>query len=118
MNRIRVNLDRRLNASYDIHIGSGLLDRLGEFVRAHYLGDRERVSREYFVGDVREKDLIEIWNNPEYQTLRKRLQDFDFSPCAFCNSCEMANENLEDCYGNIQPTCGGCLWARGLIRCP
>jgi len=27
MNRIRVNLDRRLSASYDIHIGRGILDR-------------------------------------------------------------------------------------------
>lgn len=28
MNRIRVNLDRRLNASYDIHIGRHILDRV------------------------------------------------------------------------------------------
>jgi 3-dehydroquinate synthase len=28
MNRIRVNLDRRLSASYDIHIGRGILDRM------------------------------------------------------------------------------------------
>jgi len=28
MNRIRVNLDRRLSASYDIHIGNGILDRM------------------------------------------------------------------------------------------
>ena len=28
MNRIRVNLDRRLNASYDIHIGCHILDRV------------------------------------------------------------------------------------------
>ncbi len=35
-----------------------------------------------------------------------------------CNSCEMAIENVEDCFGNVHPTCGGCLWAQGLIRCP
>lgn len=28
MNRIRVNLDRRMSASYDIHIGRGILDRM------------------------------------------------------------------------------------------
>ncbi len=88
------------------------------YTHTHYLGDRERTSREYFVGDVREKDLIEVWNNPEYRTLRKRLQDFDFSPCAFCNSCEMAVDNIEDCFGNVHPTCGGCLWSKGLIHCP
>ena len=84
----------------------------------HYLGERKRTSQEYFVGDLYEKALLDIWNDPDYRMLRKRLQDFDFSPCAVCNSCEMALENKEDCFGNTQPTCGGCLWAQGLIRCP
>lgn len=88
------------------------------YTHTHFLDERERTSREYFVGDVKVDGLPDIWKKQEYRDLRKRLQDFDFSPCAFCNSCEMANENLEDCFGNIQPTCGGCLWARGLIRCP
>ncbi|MBN2117719.1 MAG: radical SAM protein [Anaerolineales bacterium] len=88
------------------------------YTHKHYLGDRERTSKEYFVGDVREHDLLQIWNDRSYRDLRKRLQDFDFSPCTFCNSCEMAVENLEDCFGNIHPACGGCLWAHGLIRCP
>jgi len=88
------------------------------YTHEHYLDTRKRTSREYFVGDVTQTDLLEIWNSAQYLELRKRLQDFDFSPCVFCNSCEMANENLEDCFGNVQPTCGGCLWAQGLIRCP
>lgn len=88
------------------------------YTHTHYLDERKRTSREYFVGDVGVDNLSEIWNKQEYRDLRKRLQDFDFSPCAFCNSCEMADENLEDCFGNVHPTCGGCLWARGLIRCP
>jgi MoaA/NifB/PqqE/SkfB family radical SAM enzyme len=88
------------------------------YTHTYFLGDRERTSREYFVGDIHQNDLFQIWNHDDYRDLRKRLQDFDFSPCAFCNSCEMANDNMEDCFGNVQPTCGGCLWARGLIRCP
>jgi MoaA/NifB/PqqE/SkfB family radical SAM enzyme len=88
------------------------------YTHKHYLGDRVRTSSEYFVGDVRETKFLEIWSNTEYRNLRKRLQDFDFSPCTVCNSCEMALGNMEDCFGNTQPTCGGCLWAQGLIRCP
>ncbi len=88
------------------------------YTHEHFLDNRKRTSKEYFVGDVHETDLLTIWNHAKYLELRKRLQDFDFSPCAFCNSCEMANENLEDCFGNIQPTCGGCLWAQGMISCP
>jgi MoaA/NifB/PqqE/SkfB family radical SAM enzyme len=88
------------------------------YTHTYFLDDRERTSKEYFVGDIHQENLLQIWNNSSYLELRKRLADFDFSPCVFCNSCEMANENMEDCYGNTQPTCGGCLWARGLIRCP
>ena len=88
------------------------------YTHRHFLDERERTSREHFVGDVHENDLSDIWNESAYKELRKRLQDFDFSPCTYCNSCEMASENAEDCFGNVHPTCGGCLWARGLIRCP
>jgi MoaA/NifB/PqqE/SkfB family radical SAM enzyme len=88
------------------------------YTHTHYLGERERTSREYFVGDIQAKELCEIWNDPAYLALRTRLQDFDFSPCTLCNSCEMADQNLEDCFGNDQPACDGCLWAQGLIRCP
>ena len=88
------------------------------YTHIHFLDDRERTSREYFVGDIHKQSLLDIWKDPTYLELRKRLADFDFSPCTFCNSCEMANENMEDCFGNTQPTCGGCLWAQGLIRCP
>jgi MoaA/NifB/PqqE/SkfB family radical SAM enzyme len=88
------------------------------YTHIHYLGERERTSKEYFVGDIKEKELSEIWIDPGYLALRDRLQDFDFSPCTLCNSCEMADQNLEDCFGNDRPACGGCLWAQGLIRCP
>jgi hypothetical protein len=30
----------------------------------------------------------------------------------------MTESNQEDCFGNTFPTCGGCLWAQGFIRCP
>ena len=34
------------------------------------------------------------------------------------NSCDMFGENKEDCIGNTHPTCGGCLWAEGVLSCP
>lgn len=88
------------------------------YTHKYLLDKRERTSREYFVGDIHKDDISSIWNAKRFQDLRQRLQDFDFSPCTSCNSCEMADENLEDCYGNTHPTCGGCLWAQGFIRCP
>ena len=83
-----------------------------------YLGEHLRFSHSCSFGSVRERSLAECWHDPRYAVLRQRLQSFDFSPCTFCNSCEMAQANLEDCFGNVHPTCGGCLWAQGYVQCP
>ena len=84
----------------------------------NYLDDRLRKSNAYAVGNINESSLADLWNSSSYVALRERLQIFDFSPCTFCNSCEMANGNIEDCFGNNLPACGGCLWAQGFIQCP
>jgi MoaA/NifB/PqqE/SkfB family radical SAM enzyme len=83
-----------------------------------YLGENRRQSQAYSVGNIHQASLATLWNAPGYVELRQRLQDFDFSPCTFCNSCEMAEANREDCFGNVLPACGGCLWAQGFIQCP
>ena len=83
-----------------------------------YLGENLRTSFAYTIGSVQEKSLQELWYDPGYVRLRERLQAFDFSPCTFCNSCQMAESNVVDCFGNDQPVCGGCLWAQGFIQCP
>jgi MoaA/NifB/PqqE/SkfB family radical SAM enzyme len=83
-----------------------------------YLGKRVRRSCAFSFGNILDRSLTELWSNPEYVALRQRLQEFDFSPCVYCNSCQMVDENQEDCFGNSAPACGGCLWAQGLIQCP
>ena len=83
-----------------------------------YLGDRRRRIEAYSVGSLDERSLKEIWEDPGYVSLRSRLQEFDFSPCSWCNSCDFPDGNQEDCFGSPAPACGGCLWAQGFIRCP
>jgi MoaA/NifB/PqqE/SkfB family radical SAM enzyme len=83
-----------------------------------YLDDRLRRSYAYTIGNLSEQKLEEIWEEPAYVVFRERLLQFDFSFCTYCNSCDMADSNLEDCFGNTHPTCGGCLWAQGFIQCP
>jgi len=83
-----------------------------------FLDEQERFSRRYVVGNVAEEDLHSLWVKPEYVALRERVQTFDFSFCTSCGGCELALGNEEDCFGNTFPTCGGCLWAQGVIRCP
>lgn len=83
-----------------------------------YLLDIHRVIHRHVIGNIREQDLLSLWESPQYVRFRKRVNDFDFAPCTVCASCEMVESNQEDCFGNPFPTCGGCLWAQGFIRCP
>jgi MoaA/NifB/PqqE/SkfB family radical SAM enzyme len=76
------------------------------------------VGQPYPVGSLRERGLVEIWNDPEYREFRRKLDEFSFSPCTTCNSCDLPDENGEDCFGNTHPACGGCLWSQGFIQCP
>ncbi len=78
---------------------------------------RRHVQHQRF-GNVDERPLIDIWHSQEYAAFRLKVEEFDFAPCTLCASCEMAEANQEDCFGNTFPTCGGCLWARGVIQCP
>lgn len=83
-----------------------------------YLDSTRRSVQAVSFGSLVENSLSEIWQSPRYRALRASLAAFDFSPCVFCNSCEFSESNQEDCFGNTTPTCGGCLWAQGLIQCP
>ena len=83
-----------------------------------YLDNTQRRVQAFSFGSLHQQTLSALWNSPAYQALRLRLLNFDFSPCVFCNSCENAEHNQEDCFGNTAPTCGGCLWAQGFIQCP
>jgi MoaA/NifB/PqqE/SkfB family radical SAM enzyme len=83
-----------------------------------YLNQTHRTLRRHVIGNVKDHNLLDLWNDPEYTAFRQRVQLFDFPPCTACGGCQMLEENQEDCYGNAFPTCGGCLWAQGIIQCP
>ena len=81
-----------------------------------YVQQREKLMTRWEVGRLPAEDLATIWAKPDYVTFRDRVRRFDFPPCTDC-ACDLAEGNLEDCFGNPHPACGDCLWARGIIRC-
>ena len=81
-----------------------------------YIMGRQKEMQRYEVGRLPEQRLREVWEEPAYMAFRQRVRDFDFPPCTDC-ACDLAEKNVEDCYGNAFPVCGDCLWARGVIRC-
>ncbi len=83
-----------------------------------YLNRVKRFNSSWPLGNVAEHQLLELWGAPEHVEFRGKVRDFDFAPCAICDGCPQSETNDEDCYGNTFPTCGGCLWAWGIIQCP
>jgi len=83
-----------------------------------YFGGGARRNKRYIVGDLLLRGLWDIWNDADYMAFREKVADFDFSPCHVCGGCYFNEDNAEDCHGNKFPaTCGGCLWAQGIIQC-
>ena len=83
-----------------------------------YLHGKPRRSRRHVVGNVNERDLLNIWLDDDYVTYRQKVHSFGFAPCTSCGGCDLSEANEEDCYGNEFPACGGCLWSQGVIQCP
>ncbi len=83
-----------------------------------YLDGRARTTRRYILGNVRERSLRGLWEDREYLAFRQRVQRFNYPPCTRCGGCPKVEKNEDDCFGNSFPTCGACLWAQGVIRCP
>jgi hypothetical protein len=83
-----------------------------------YLHGKPRRNRQHIIGSLHERDLLDLWNDPEYQAYRQRVQSFAFAPCSSCGGCDLSESNETDCFGIEFPACGGCLWAQGVIQCP
>lgn len=83
-----------------------------------YMSNVRRKIHHCSFGNAKEENLSAIWDSAEYKAFRRKFDKFDFSPCIYCGHCELFWENKEDCIGNTHPTCGGCLWAEGVLSCP
>jgi len=82
------------------------------------LNGHSRSWGEFHLGSLSERPFAAIWSDSLAAAFRRRLDEFSFSPCTTCNSCDLPSVNGEDCFGNAHPACGGCLWSQGFIQCP
>ena len=85
---------------------------------SHYFRAYQHEVKPHILGNINDHNLLDMWLQPDYVEYRERVHSFAFAPCTFCGGCEMLESNEEDCVGNTFPSCGGCLWAQGLIQCP
>ena len=66
-----------------------------------------------------------VWDEPPgrmssatFARVVEGLRAFSPTPSVFFGGFGLSETNEEDCFGNPFPTCGGCLWAQGVIQCP
>ncbi len=86
-----------------------------------FINGREKFVRPRTFGHVRERPLLEIWNDPAFRGFRQNVIRYDYPFCSDCNlakCCDyvQAEEFEQDCYINAEP-CGDCLWCKGVFQC-
>jgi MoaA/NifB/PqqE/SkfB family radical SAM enzyme len=89
-------------------------------LRSHteFIDRQEKVVEGVVFGNVDDAPLAEIWRSPAFRGFRQRVRAFEFPPCFGCGPCPLTETNQEDCYGDLAPVCGECLWAQGIVLCP
>lgn len=88
------------------------------YTHPEFVGGREKTVRAWSVGNVQAAPLAAIWRSRDYREYRRRVREFDFSPCLSCGGCDISDTNEGDCFGTPFPACSECLWAQGIIICP
>jgi putative metalloenzyme radical SAM/SPASM domain maturase len=85
-----------------------------------YVGGWEKQIKPWSFGNLKERNILDIWNDRNYRSFRESVLRYDFP---FCFDCSFAlcdyvqGEDFEqDCYISSVP-CGACLWCTGLFHC-
>jgi putative metalloenzyme radical SAM/SPASM domain maturase len=85
-----------------------------------FVGGIEKRVKPWVVGDLRRRDVVAIWNDPDVRSFRERVLAYRFPFCYDCGFalCDyVAEADFEqDCHLEQVP-CGSCLWCTGLFHC-
>lgn len=85
-----------------------------------YVFGRYKLIDAHSFGSLKEKSLFDIWTTPEFMRYRYNVLHGEYVSCPDCQwieGCDMVLHTHMDCLGNT-PSCGDCLWGRGMTVCP
>ena len=87
---------------------------------ACYVGGVAKRVKPWVFGNVRDQDILNIWNDAASRSFRERVLRYTFPFCFDCGFalCDYVGEEEfeQDCYIEQVP-CGACLWCTGLFQC-
>jgi putative metalloenzyme radical SAM/SPASM domain maturase len=85
-----------------------------------YINGMEKIVRPKVFGNITERGILEIWNDPAFVSFRRNVLRYDYP---FCFNCSFAlcdyvqgGDFEQDCYVNAEP-CGVCLWCMDIFNC-
>lgn len=87
----------------------------------HMDGGR-KVVRPWLFGNIRERDMVDIWRGADYAEFRRQVLAYDYpycSNCPFvpCDDIKGSPYDFDyDCLGATIP-CGHCFWCMGGLQC-
>ena len=88
---------------------------------ACYVGGIEKRVKPWVFGNLRDRDILAIWNDEDSRSFRERVLGYQFPFCFDCGFalCDYVGEEEfeQDCYIERVP-CGACLWCTGLVPLP
>ena len=71
-------------------------------------------------GNLAERGILDIWNDPAFRSFRENVCAYDFPVCSSCTlaPCDyvQTEEFEQDCHIGNTP-CGSCLWCMGVFQC-
>ncbi|WP_027367779.1 radical SAM/SPASM domain-containing protein [Desulfocurvibacter africanus] len=119
-------LDRRCDFMED---GGVFITASGDVTPCYFLwhgyscfldGALKRVRPKIF-GNVRERELQDIWNGREFQAFRREVLEYAYPHCGSCTAAPCADILGEqafeyDCHG-VEVPCGHCPWCSGGFHC-
>ena len=85
-----------------------------------YVFGRHKLIDAHSFGSLREQSLLEIWTIPEFMSYRYNVLHGEYASCPDCkwvDGCDIVLRTDMDCLGHA-PSCGDCLWRRGITVCP
>jgi putative metalloenzyme radical SAM/SPASM domain maturase len=86
---------------------------------ACYVGGVAKQVKPWVFGNLRDRDILALWNDPASRAFRERVLGYKFPFCFDCGFalCDYVGEEEfeQDCYLGQVP-CGACLWCTGLFH--
>jgi len=85
-----------------------------------YINGVEKTVKPRVFGNLSERGILAIWNDPNFVTFRQNVVRYDYPFCFNCNFalCDYVEggDFEQDCYINSEP-CGVCLWCMDVFQC-